>query len=185
MKAFLIIILVFGLSACGKKGVVMEPSSMGIVDALTFKKDFTTVKIVNEQVCIDDLLESEINEKEYVKRVITDADISYCDGLRVRMKVYKMNDGKLRVYGFALSTSGKSSCLRDGKDFNKVFFLGYEGTLKGDGINISLGGHSYTPSKTLIKSEKRRSGYVNFNVASFKGEMGFFENNKLVCWANK
>ena len=185
MKTFLLIILVLGLSSCGKNGVVMEPTSMGIVDSLTYKKDFTSVKIVNEQVCIDDLLETEINEKEYVKKVITDTDISYCDGLRVRLKVFKMNDGRLRVYGFASSKSGKNSCLRDGKDFNKVFFLGYEGSLKGDGINISLGGHSYTPAKTLIKSEKHKSGYVKYDVASFKGEMGFFENNKLVCWANK
>ena len=181
MKTFLLIILVLGLSSCGKKGVVMEPSSMGIVDALTLKKDFTTVKIVNEQVCIDDLLEAEKNKNEYVKKVMTDTDISYCNGLRVRLKVYKMNDGKLRVYGFASSTSGKNSCLRDGKDFNKVFLLGYEGTPKGDGINISLGGHSYTPAKTLIKSNKRQSGYVGFNIASFRGEIGFFENGELTC----
>lgn len=183
MKALLLILLVLSISACGKKGVVMEPSSMGIVDSLTGKKDFDITKVVNEQVCIDDLLKSEMGEKEYIKKVITDTDVSYCNGLRVRLKVFKMNGGKLRVYGFAESSSGKSSCLRDGSDFNKVFLLGYEGTLNGDGIKISLGGHLYTAEKKLIKSDRRKTKYVDFDVASFEGEMGFFENNDLKCWA--
>ena len=68
MKAFFIIVFVLGLSACGKKGVEMDPRT---VDALTLKKESATIKIVNEQVCIDDLLASEMNEKEYAKRVIT------------------------------------------------------------------------------------------------------------------
>jgi hypothetical protein len=183
MKNLLLILFILSVSSCGKKGVVMEPSSMGIVDSLTGKKDFDTTEIVNEQTCIDDILKSELSEKEYIKNVITDADINYCNGLRVRLKVFKMNAGKLRVYGFAESSSGKSSCLRDGSDFNKVIILGYEGTLHGDGIKISLGGHLYTAEKKLIKSGRRKTKYVDFDVASFKGEMGFYENNDLKCWA--
>lgn len=183
MKALLLILLVLAVSSCGKKGVVMEPSSMGIVDSLTGKKDFDITKVVNEQACIDDLLKSEMNEKEFIKKVVTDTDINYCNGLRVRLKVFKMNEGKLRVYGFAESSSGKSTCLRDGSDFNKVFLRGYEGTLNGDGIKISLGGHLYTAEKKLIKSDRRKTKYVSFDVASFEGEMGFFENNDLKCWA--
>lgn len=184
MKALLLILLVLTVSSCGKKGVVMEPSSMGIVDSLTGKKDFEIHKLINETTCIDDMLKSELGEKEQIKKVVTDTDINYCNGLRVRVKVFKISGGeKLRAYGFAESSSGKSSCLRDGSDFNKVMFLGYEGTLNGDGIKISLGGHLYSTDKKLIKSDRLKTKFVSFDVASFSGEMGFFENSELKCWA--
>lgn len=182
MKALLILTLVLAVSSCGKKGVEMEPSSMGIVDSLTGKKDFEIPKVVNEVTCIDDMLKAELGEKEKVKKVLTDTDINYCNGLRVRLKVFKISGDKMRAYGFAESSSGKSSCLKDGSDFNKVFLRGYEGTLHGDGIKISLGGHVYLESK-LIKTDGFKNKYVDFDVAAFSGEMGFFENNKLKCWA--
>lgn len=182
MKALLILTLVLSVSSCGKKGVVMEPSSMGIVDSLTGKKDFVAPKVVNEVTCIDEMLKLELGEKETVKKVLTDSDINYCNGLRVRVKIFKISGDKMRAYGFAESSSGKSSCLKDGSDFNKVFLRGYEGTLNGDGIKISLGGHTYKDSK-LIKGDNRKDKYVDFDVASFSGEMGFFENNNLKCWA--
>lgn len=184
MKTLLILMLALAVSSCGKKGVTMEPSSMGIVDSLTGKKDFEAAKIVNEQVCIDDMIKTELNEKEYIKKVEEDADISYCNGLRVRVKIFKIKgDSKLRAYGYAQSSSGKSTCLRDGSDFDKTMFLGYEGTLNGDGIKISLGGHMYTSEKKLIKSDRRKTKFVKFDVASFEGEMGFFEDGELKCWA--
>lgn len=182
MKALLILTLVLTVTACGKKGVVMEPSSMGVVDSLTGKKDFEFKKLVNEVNCIDDMLKAELGEKEIVKKVLTDTDISYCNGLRVRIKIFKTSGDKIRAYGFAESSSGKSSCIKDGSDFNKALFRGYEGTLHGDGITISLGGHTYAGSK-LIKSDGRKNKYVDFDIASFTGEMGFFENNVLKCWA--
>ena len=180
MKAFLLIILVFNFSSCGKKGVIMDPTSMGIVDSLKIKSEASVVKEVSEQICIDELLKSEMSDKEEIKRVITDTDISYCNGMRVRLKVFKMKDKKLRVYGLAESTSGKRSCLRGGRDFKKNVTLGtnYEGTLIGDGIKISLGGHEYTTSNKLVQVKR---GNVYFNDTSFKGDMGFFENNELVC----
>lgn len=184
MKAFLILTLVLSISSCGKKGVVMEPSSMGIVDSLTGKKEFELAKAVNEKICIDDLIANELGQEEYVKKVIEDADINYCNGLRVRVKIFKVSgEKKLRAYGVAESSSGKSSCLRDGSDFDKAFLRGYEGTLNGDGIKISLGGHLYTGEKKLIKSESFKTRFVKFDVASFSGEMGFFEDNALKCWA--
>lgn len=183
MQNFLLIILIFSISSCGRKGVVMEPSSMGIVDSLVSKKDIINIKEVNDKVCIDDILKIEMNEKESIKKVITDTDVIYCNGLRVRLKVFKMNASKLRVYGFAESSSGKSSCLRDGSDFKNYLYFGHTGTLTGDGIKISLGGHSYTAEKKLIKSDQRKMKYVKFDIASFEGEMGFFENNNLSCWA--
>lgn len=182
MKALLILTLVFTVASCGKKGVEMEPSSMGIVDSLTGKKDFELHKIVNEVTCIDNMLKAELGEKEKVKKVLTDTDINYCNGLRVRLKIFKISGDKMRVYGFAESSSGKSSCVKDGSDFNKAFLRGYEGTLNGDGIKISLGGHIYVDSK-LMKSEGRKHRHVEFDVATFSGEMGFFENNELKCWA--
>jgi hypothetical protein len=182
MKSHFILMLVLTVLSCGKKGVEMEPSSMGIVDSLTGKKDFVAPKVVDEVTCIDEMLKAELGEKEIVKKVLTDADINYCNGLRVRLKIFKISSDKIRVYGFAESSSGKSSCLKDGSDFNKVFLRGYEGTLNGDGIKVSLGGHTYTNSK-LVKSNGFKNKYVDFDIASFSGEMGFFENNELKCWA--
>lgn len=183
MKALLILVLAISVSSCGKKGATMEPSSMGIVDSLTGKKDFEVAKVVNETTCIDDMVKAELGEKEHIKKVLEDTDINYCNGLRVRLKIFKISGDKMRAYGFAESSSGKSSCLKDGSDFNKVIFVGYEGTLNGDGIKISLGGHLYTAEKKLIKSDRRKTKFVSFDVASFSGEMGFFENNDLKCWA--
>lgn len=184
MKAFIILTLVFAVSSCGKKGVVMEPSSIGIVDSLTAKKDFVVPKVVNEVTCIDDMMKEELNEKQSVKKVMVDTDITYCNGYRVRVKVLKITgDKKLRVYGFAESTSKKSSCLKEGSDFNKVFLRGYEGTLNGDGIKISLGGHEYSKEQKLMKNAGFKDKFVNFEETSFAGDMGFFENNELKCWS--
>ena len=179
MKASLLIVIILALSSCGKKGVVMEPTSMGIVDSLKTKSEAIVVKEVSEQVCIDDLLKTEMNEKEKIRRVLTNTDISYCNGMRVRLKVFKMKDGNLRVYGMADSSSGKRTCLRDGADFKRKSILGnYEGSLIGDGIKISLSGHEYTSDNEIIK---RKGSNLYFEDQSFKGDMGFFENNELVC----
>lgn len=183
MKKFIsIMILSFLIISCGKKGT-SEPGSMGIVDTLTTKKNFSSDKLVDEINCIDNVLVKELGEKDVVKKVLDDSDISFCNGLRVRVKIFKISNGELRVYGFAESTSGRKSCLRQSGDFQRFPFLGDQGTLFGDKIKISLGGHEYTSEGKLIKSDRFKGKYVKFDMASYSGEMGFFESNKLKCYA--
>lgn len=185
MKALIFLTLVLSVVSCGKKGVVEDPGSIGIVDSLSAKKDFVVPKVVNEVTCIDDILKAELSEKDKVEEVLVDTDINYCNGLRVRLKVLKIEgDKKLRAYGFAESSSGKSSCVRDGSDFNKAPLQAkYEGTLNGDGIKISLGSHKYGKDSKLEKTSWLSSKYIKFEATSFDGELGFFENNELKCWS--
>ena len=177
-------ILVFGLMliSCGKK-VSSEPKSMGIVDSLTSQKGFSSSKLIDEKTCIDDELLKDLGENEIVKKVIDNSDISFCNGLRVRLKILKMSSGDLRVYGFASSSSGKMSCLKQGTDFQRFPLLGDQGTLVGDKIKISLGGHEYDSENKLIKSKRFKGKFVKFDMTDYSGEMGFFEGNKLKCWA--
>lgn len=177
-----IVILGLLVISCGKKGS-NEPGSMGIVDTLTTKKNFASEKVVDEKNCIDDVLIRELGEKDFVRKVVDDSDISFCNGLRVRVKILKISNGELRVYGYAESTTGKMSCLRQGGDFQRFPFLGDQGTLIGDKIKISLGGHEYTSEGKLVKSDRFKGKFVKFDMASYSGEMGFFENNKLKCHA--
>lgn len=183
MKVLLIILLAMSLSACGKKSVSMDPASMGIVDSLVGKKGLFTQKIVNDETCIDEVLRLELGTKDTVKKELSDSDISYCNGLRVRVKVMKLSNGTIKALGFAEGSKGKKSCLREGKDFDKTLFLGVQGTLVGEGIKISLGGHAYTSSNKLITSKSFKNRHVKLDIASFSGEMGFFEDNALKCWA--
>lgn len=177
-------ILVVGLLviSCGKKGTT-GPGSMGIVDTLSTRKSFTSEKMVDDKNCIDDILLKELAANETVKKVVDDTDISFCNGLRVRVKIFKVSSGEIRVYGFASSTSGRMSCLKQSGDFQRIPFLGDQGTLFGDRIKISLGGHEYTAEGKLIKSKGLKAKFVKFDVADYSGEMGFFENNKLKCYA--
>lgn len=181
MKSYFLFILVLILASCGRNDVVMEPSSMGIVESLIKREDSSLTKMITEKECIDDLLVNEMNEKEKVRKVVTDTDINFCNGSRLRLKIFKMNDTKLRVYGFAETSTGEMSCLRDGDDFKKVFLKGHEGTLTGEGIKISLGGHLYKDNKKLIKSENRKVQYVTFKDTAFQGDIGLFVNNELLC----
>ncbi len=181
-KCLSIMILGLLVISCGKKGS-SEPGSMGIVDTLSTKKNFAAEKIVDEKNCIDDALLSELGEKDVVKKVTDDSDISFCNGLRVRVKIFKISNGELRVYGYAESTSGKMSCLRQSGDFQRIPLLGDQGTLIGDKIKISLGGHEYTSEGKLVKSDRFKGKFVKFDMASYSGEMGFFESNKLKCYA--
>ncbi len=181
-KCLLIMILGLVLISCGKKGTD-QPGSMGIVDTLTSKKSFTSDKKIDEKNCIDDALIRELGENDTVKKVVDDSDISFCNGLRVRIKTFKISNGEFRVYGYAESTSKKMSCLREGSDLKRFPLLGVQGTLVGDKINISLGGHEYSADGKLITSKRFKGKFVKFDVASFSGEMGFFEANQLKCYA--
>lgn len=185
MKTNLLLTLALGavLISCGKKEAITEPSSMGIVESLSTKKTFEPAKSINEETCIDETMKKELGEKEVVKKVLADSDINFCNGLRVRVKIFKVSNSDIRVYGFAESSSGKLSCLKHGRDFTKFPLLGYQGTLLGNGIKISLGGHQYTSDNKLITSDKLKAKHVQFDVATYEGEMGFFENDSLKCWA--
>lgn len=185
MKINLLLTLIVGVTlfSCGKKEVVNEPASMGIVETMSSKKTFEPSRLINEENCIDESMRKELGENEVVKKVEADSDINFCNGLRVRVRIYKIKNGEHRAYGFAQSSSGKMSCLKQGKDFSKFPFLGYEGTLIGNGIKISLGGHQYSSDNKLIKSDKLKAKHVKFDVATYSGEMGFFENDNLKCWA--
>ena len=81
-------ILIFGLMliSCGKK-VSGEPKSMGTIDSLTSQKGFSSSKLIDEKTCIDDELLKELGENEIVKKVIDNSDISFCNDLRVMLKI--------------------------------------------------------------------------------------------------
>ena len=183
MKKYLsIMIMILILISCGKKSP-NESSSITNSDALSGKKSFSSENIIDDKNCIDEAIIRELGENDYVKKVIDDSDVSFCDGLRVRIKSFKISNGELRVYGFAQSTSGQSSCLKQGSDFKRFPFLGDQGTLIGDKIKISLGGHEYSPEGKLNKAKGLKAKFVKFDIASYKGEMGFFESNQLKCHA--
>lgn len=172
----------FLVISCGKKGST-EPNSMGIVDTLSTKKNFSSEKIIDDKNCIDEALLKELSDNETVKKIVDDSDISFCNGLRVRVKAFKISDGEIRVYGYAISTTGKMSCLKQSGDYQRFPFLGAQGTLFGDKIKISLGGHEYNSEAKLVKSNRLKAKFVKFDMTSYSGEMGFFENNKLKCYA--
>ncbi len=183
MKVLLIILIALSVSSCGKKSVSMDPASMGIVDSLVGRKGVFAEKIISDETCIDEVLKLELGTKETIKKELSDSDITYCNGLRVRVKVVKLSNGVIKALGFAEGSKGKKSCLKEGKDFKKTLFLGVQGSLVGDGIKISLGGHAYTSSNKLITSKSFKNRHVKLDIASFSGEMGFFEDNNLKCWA--
>lgn len=183
MKNLIFILSVVTIVSCGTKKELLSPSSMGIVDALTTRKDFQRAKGINEVTCIDEALQASLNNEERVKDVDVDTDINFCNGLRVRLKVFKMSKTQFRAFGFAQSSSGKMSCLTQNKDFKKLPILGYEGTLIGEGIKIALGGHLYTSNNELEKSSKLLGKYVKFDDVNYRGELAFFENENLKCWA--
>lgn len=184
MKALLIIALAFSAVSCGKKSVLNEPSSMGIVDSLVGQRsNVADEKVINDVTCIDEILKLELGTKDTVKKELSDSDITYCNGLRVRVKVVKLGSGALKAFGYAEGTKGKKSCLREGKDFDRTIIMGVQGTLVGEGIKISLGGHAYTSGNKLITSKSFKDRYVKLDIAAFSGEMGFFEDGNLKCWA--
>ncbi|MBC7712530.1 MAG: hypothetical protein H7177_04300 [Rhizobacter sp.] len=182
MKKFSILILLVLVSSCGKK-VIMDAQSYSGSSSLSSTKEFKSDKVVDDQTCIDDVLVKELGEKEIVKKIIDDSDINFCNGLRIRIKVFKISNGETRVYGFAESSSGKTSCLKQGPDFERIPFIGDQGTLVGDKIKISLGGHAFDSNGKVIKSDRIKGKFVRFDVANYSGEMGFFEGTKLKCWA--
>lgn len=139
--------------------------------------------IIGDKTCIDDKLINELEEDELTKKTIDDADINFCNGLRIRIKIIKTTKNKTLVYGFAESSSGRRTCLREDKDFKRILFLGSRGSLVGEEIKISLGGHSYDSKGKLIKSAHLSGRNVDFKIASFSGEIGFFEKGKLKCWS--
>lgn len=181
-KILSLLILALTIS-CGQKEAMTSPASMGIIDSLAGKKVFNAENSVTEQTCIDEVMQKDLAEKEVVKRVMEDSDLVFCNGLRVRVKIFRTSNDDIRAYGYAESSSGKSSCLKSAKDFKHYPLFGYRGTLQGDVIKISLGGHQYTSEGKLISSDKLRAKVVKFDMANYSGEMGFFENDKLKCWA--
>lgn len=184
MKTTLLTLMALTLIvSCGKKEVVTGPASMGIVDSLTGRKVSPAELVVNERACIDDVMQKDLRDEEVVKKVTDDSDIVFCNGLRVRLKIFKTSSNELRAYGYAESTSGKASCLKYAKDFKHYPLLGFRGTLQGDTMKISLGGHMYTSEGKLISSDQLKARVVKFDIANYSGEMGFFENDKLKCWA--
>ncbi|MBC7428656.1 MAG: hypothetical protein H7336_08605 [Bacteriovorax sp.] len=182
MKMLSILILGLFVSSCGKK-VIMKASPMSGSSALTMTKEFKSDKVTDDVTCIDNILVKDLGEKEIVKKIVDDSDISFCNGLRIRIKVFKISSGEIRVYGFAESSSGRTSCLKQGSDFDRVPLLGDQGTLVGDKITITLGGHSMDSNGKVVKSDHLKGKFVRFDGASYSGEIGFYEGAKLKCWA--
>lgn len=200
MKSTLIMAVIAStvLVSCAKKEVILGPESSsssstsnsstndGKIDPITGKKtivDRATQPPVDEKICIDDAKLKDIEDNEKISEVIDDTDFNYCNGLRVRLKIFKYSTGDYRAYGFVISSSGRQSCVRQARDFSKVPMLGFKGTLLGSGIKVSLGGHEYDSDNKLKSSKKLSAKHVRFGSYSFSGELGVFENGTLTCWA--
>jgi hypothetical protein len=200
MKSTLVLAMISAtiLVSCGKKEYILGPESSssssstnsstnnGKTDPVNGKKtivDPKTQPVVDDKICIDNAKEKDMEEKEKLEDITDDADVIYCNGLRVRLKIFKFTSGEYRAYGFAISSSGRQSCIRSGRDFKRVSLLGFKGTLLGSGMKVSLGGHKYDADNKLIPSKKLSGKLVNFKREEFSGEMGLFENDVLTCYS--
>jgi hypothetical protein len=183
MKIIFCIILSSVLLSCGKKTTI-KPSANSFVDTFISKKSFSNSKEISDQICIDDVMINDLGDNDNIKKILDDSDISFCNGMRVRIKIFKISNGEVRVYGYAESSTGVKTCLRQDLDYQRVPFVGNQGTLFGEKIKISLGGHGYNAEKKLIKSTHLKGKFVKFDGANFSGEMGFFEKDNLKCWSN-
>lgn len=197
MKSTLLLALIAStvLVSCGKKEYILGPestssstsnsSTTGKAEQIPGKKpvvDPKTQPVVDDKICIDNAKEKDMEEKEKITDITDDADIVYCNGLRVRLKIFKFSTGEYRAYGYAISSSGRQSCLKPGRDFKRSL-LGFRGTLLGSGMKVSLGGHKYDSDNKLISSKKLSGKFVNFKREEFSGEMGLFENDELTCYS--
>lgn len=185
------------LVSCGKKEILAGPEVSSSTSSKSTSASETQTPIngkkpivdprkqpqVSDNICIEEAMKKDLEDKEKVSKITADSDITYCNGLRVRLKIFRFSTGDHRAYGYAISSSGRQSCIKQGRDFSKNLLMGYKGSLLGSGIKISLGGHSYDGDNKLISSKKFSAKHVNFDFSTFSGEMGFFENDELVCWS--
>ena len=147
------------------------------------KANFPQPEVIDEETCIDDKLGKELDSGEKLKKVIINADVKFCNGVRIRVKSVKFESNKYKAYGYVQSNSGHDSCLRETKDFKHSLFLGDQGTLEGDTIKIALGGHDYDKDGKLTLSEHSIDKYVKFAWDNYTGELAIYEKGKLRCWA--
>lgn len=184
MKQIILCLLVFNLMivSCGKRHV--GPSVLETISSETSFKNLIDNKVdINERSCIDELLAKELEAGESIKKLVINTDIDFCNGVRVRLKTYKFASKKYKAYGFVRSNSGHESCLKETEDFSNTQFFGDKGVLVGDDVLIILGGHQFNSDKRVIPSEHRLARFVKFDWKTYKGEMAFFEKDKLRCWA--
>ena len=177
-----IILLNFGLTACGSKSTA--PSSQVETNKVT-----TTIAIVSanidEHTCIDEKLTKYLDSGESIKKMIANADIIFCNGVRLRLKTYQFTSKKYKAYGYIRSNSGLESCLTESTDYTHTIFLGDQGVLNGNNIKILVGGHYFDSNNKLVPSEHKLASHVKFDWENFNGELAIFEKDKVRCWSNQ
>jgi hypothetical protein len=181
-------------SACGKKSIIEK----GMLGTGTESSESTSKEIaaledekVDDQNCIDNKLNKDLDSGETISKLRVNNDITFCNGVRVRLKFYLFTSKKYKAYGYVISNSGVKTCISEATDlthkyvvsFLKLGNLGEQGVLQGNhGIKILLGGHEFDENKELVTNKV--FPYVRLGSwGNYTGEMAFFEKDKLQCRA--
>jgi hypothetical protein len=181
MKVLGILILLLAGSACGKKSTVTT-AQFAVSKALTDTEVITKTD-VSEHSCIDNKLTRDLDSGESIKKMVTNSDFTFCNGVRLRLKTYLFASKKYKAYGVVHSNSGLESCLTESDDFTHTSFLGDQGVLNGLDIKILVGGHQFDSSNKIVPSEHRLARHVKFDWGAYSGELAFLEKGKVRCWA--
>lgn len=167
------------LASCGNEKIVNAPATSTVSNS-NQSRSLLTEGMVDEVTCIDDVLSTYSHSSGFISKIVENTDITFCNGKRLRLKVYKLSNNEHLALGY-LDGLSKVRCLRSDIDFKKKPLIGYDGTLKGLDVKVGLGGFSYD-GKKLQKSKKLKEKHVRFDLTSFKGGMSIFEDDKLACW---
>jgi hypothetical protein len=174
-----ILLIIFAAASCGKKSTIVSAPQFE-TKALTVKADVAKDDI--EHTCIDDKLNKDLESGDSIKKMITNSDLIFCNGVRLRLKTYQFASKKYRAYGYVRSNSGSDSCLSESDNFAHSL-LGDQGVLNGDDIKILIGGHQFDSDNKIVPSEHRLARHVKFDWGTYSGEMAIFEKGKVRCWA--
>jgi hypothetical protein len=185
MKKLLIIFLFLLLStSCGKKGSSISSLFNSRNDSLSTNTQNQRDNLhVSEHNCIENKLNRDLDGGESIAKMTANTDITFCNGIHLRLKTYQFVSKKYKAYGFIESNSGRESCIQDssGLTHNKLF--GDHGVLVSDSMKILLGGHRFDADNNLVPSDHFIYRNVRFDWGSYTGEMAFYENGKVRCWA--
>lgn len=181
-----IFILILAAASCGKKSIV-ETASFESIKALTDNNQIAAKDDVDEHTCIDAKLTKDLDSGESIKKMVSNTDITFCNGVRLRLKTYQFASKKYKAYGYVKSNSGNESCLIESDDFTLSSILGFsrgdQGVLNGNGIKILVGGHQFDSDNKVVPSEHKLARHVKFEWGSYSGELAISEKGKVRCWA--
>ncbi len=172
------------LLSCGKKSII-ESSFLGGSDSRTTADAQTASNagVVDERNCIDKKLTIDLDSGESIAKMVVNTDVTFCNGVRLRLKTYQFISKKYKAYGFVRSNSGRETCIEEANSLTHKWKLGDDGVLEGQEIKILLGGHQFDSDNKVIPSEHRLARRVTFEWGSYNGEMAIYEKGKVRCWA--